>query len=443
MRAFLALGSNVGNRYQYILDAFEKIKSFSRIVHTAQIYETMPMLVTDQPKFLNTVCEIETSLSPLELLSKCKQVEKELDRKKTIRYGPREIDVDIVFYGSEKVRINPEDEGSSLVIPHPLCHQRMFVLKPMCDINKHFIHPVLHKEVQELLESLPVEDIYPISCLDRKNVHHWGKKTLVMGILNVTPDSFSDGGKYNTIQNAINHAKEMIEAGVDIIDIGGESTRPGSDRISETEEINRVIPVIQQIKTFSDLPISVDTTRAVVAKAAIDAGAHIVNDISGGVMDNNMFKTVAELQCPYILMHMRGTPSTMNDFCNYKDVTFEVADFCNKQIEKAQEAGIYKFNIITDPGLGFAKNTEQNLMLLKELPRFLNLTDNLPTLIGPSRKRFVGAVTNVKEASERVNGTIGTCCSAAMNKADIVRVHDVKAVKQAIQVIDAIRNVTL
>ena len=264
----------------------------------------------------------------------------------------------------------------------------------------------------------------------------WGKKTYVMGILNVTPDSFSDGGEFNNLEAALAQVNKMINHGADIIDIGGESTRPQAEKISLAEELNRVIPVIKYLRRSTLIPFSIDTTKADVAEAAIKAGADIINDISGGTFDAQMLPTAAQLNVPIILKHIRGTPKTMQQLTDYQNVVDEVYQFLETQIDKATACGIKRENIMIDPGIGFAKNYQQNLELLKRLGEFKSL--KLPILIGVSRKSFIGHILNKNNPQERVWGTAAACCSAIASGADILRVHDVAEMYDVCRVADAI-----
>ncbi|MEG4988521.1 dihydropteroate synthase [Microcoleus sp. BR0-C5] len=274
----------------------------------------------------------------------------------------------------------------------------------------------------------------------RNKVFEWGKRTYLMGVLNVTPDSFSDGGDFFTIESALVQAENMVKSGVDIIDIGGQSTRPGAAEISLEEEIDRVIPVVQILRQkadiFGSVPISVDTTRAQVAKAAVEAGADIINDISGATFDAEMLSTVAQLKVPIILMHIRGTPQTMQQLTDYRDLIGEIGEFFESRIAAAVAAGIDKSQIILDPGIGFAKNYSQNLEILRDLRKFRVL--NCPILVGVSRKSFIGHILNQPEAKQRVWGTAAACTGAIANLADILRVHDVIEMHDVCLVADAI-----
>lgn len=241
---------------------------------------------------------------------------------------------------------------------------------------------------------------------------------LVMGILNVTPDSFADGGKHFTFEHAVQRGLEMIEEGVDIIDIGGESTRPGAERVSAEEEQRRVIPVIKAL-AGKGADISVDTMRASTAKLAVEAGASIVNDVSGGAADEEMFSTVAQLGCNYTLMHWRGHSKEMNSLAQYGDVVEDVINEVTIQLDKALAAGIAREKIILDPGLGFAKDAEHNWEILNRIDEFTSL--GYPVLIGHSRKRFIGGET----PDERETGTLAISESLVGKGIWAVRVHSV------------------
>ncbi len=270
----------------------------------------------------------------------------------------------------------------------------------------------------------------------RDTVFNWGDRTYIMGILNITPDSFSDGGLFYHREKAIQQAQFLIQSGADILDIGGQSTRPGAEIISLAEELDRTIPLIRELRQVSQIPISIDTTRSEVARAAIAAGADLVNDVSGGTFDEQMFKTVQELQVPIILMHLRGTPQTMQQFTNYGDLIEEICEFLTEQIDQALALDIPTEHIILDPGIGFAKTAEQSVALLRDLSVFCEL--GFPVLVGPSRKSFIGHILQEPDPKKRVWGTAAACCAAIAQGADIVRVHDVAEMVQVCRVADAL-----
>ncbi|NER98748.1 MAG: dihydropteroate synthase [Symploca sp. SIO1B1] len=264
----------------------------------------------------------------------------------------------------------------------------------------------------------------------------WGERTYLMGVLNVTPDSFSDGGEFNTPAAALAQAQRLVDAGADIIDIGGQSTRPGAQTVAEAEELQRVLPVVEAVRSSLNVPISVDTNRASVAEKAVAAGADVVNDISGGTFDPDMLPVVAQLHVPIILMHMRGTPQTMQQLTDYQDLIGEIYQFLEGQIVAALAAGIERSHLIIDPGIGFAKTFEQNLSILRQLPIFHSL--DVPLLIGVSRKSFIGHILNQPNPKNRVWGTAAACCSAIAAGAELLRVHDVLEMRDVSLVADAI-----
>lgn len=275
----------------------------------------------------------------------------------------------------------------------------------------------------------------------RDHRFEWGSRSYLMGVLNVTPDSFSDGGEFNTVKAAIAQAKALVEADMDILDIGGQSTRPGSRQISLAEECDRVIPIIKAIRTAThdwlrDIPISVDTTRAEVARAAIEAGADIINDISGGTFEPDIFKVAAETDAFMMLMHLRGTPETMQQMTDYDDLMAEIASFLAAQADRAVEAGVNPKKIAIDPGIGFAKTVAQNITILRELEKLKAL--GCPILVGTSRKSFIGKLLNQPEAKARVWGTAATLDCAIAHGADILRVHDGSEMRDVCRMADAL-----
>lgn len=258
-----------------------------------------------------------------------------------------------------------------------------------------------------------------------------------MGILNVTPDSFSDGGLYLSVEAAVAHAKRLAEEGADILDIGGESTRPGAEPVPLEEELKRVIPVVQAVRgELPEICISVDTYKARVAEEALAAGADMINDVSALRFDPHMAEVVAQAGAPVVLMHMLGTPKTMQQNPTYRDVVAEIVDFLRERIIYAIGQGISEGNIIVDPGIGFGKRPEHNLEILRRLSEFKVL--GRPILLGTSRKSFLGALTK-RPVEKRLEETISSVVIGTLQGADIVRVHDIGPIKQALMVADAIR----
>lgn len=253
-------------------------------------------------------------------------------------------------------------------------------------------------------------------------------RPLLMGIVNVTPDSFSDGGQFIRLETAVQHALSLIDEGADIVDIGGESTRPGAEPVSEQQELDRTIPVIERLANETATPISIDTTKAVVAREAVSAGAVIINDVSGLTFDSAMIDVAAESRAGICCMHIKGTPQSMQNDPTYDDVVTDVCNFLSGRIVELIDAGISRDRICVDPGIGFGKTAQHNLTLLRSIDRLHEL--NCPVLVGHSRKRFLKHVLG-REVEERLAGTLGVSIALAQRGVDVLRVHDVRAVADA------------
>ncbi|HYK22625.1 MAG TPA: dihydropteroate synthase [Pyrinomonadaceae bacterium] len=272
-----------------------------------------------------------------------------------------------------------------------------------------------------------------------------GERTLIMGILNVTPNSFSDGGRFLALDDALVHAEQMIAEGADIIDVGGESTRPGGEPISAEEEIARVVPVIEALAKRVDTPLSVDTTKSEVARAALDAGAAIVNDISALRFDFYIADAVARAGAGLVLMHSRGTPATLHRLPPVADIMHEVTSSLRASVHMAERRGVKPESIVIDPGIGFGKSQEQNLELIAKLDQLIAAFPDYPILVGTSRKSFIGRILaddsgTPAPAEDRLYGTIATITAAVLKGAEIVRVHDVGPAREAIRVAESIRE---
>ncbi len=281
--------------------------------------------------------------------------------------------------------------------------------------------------------SKPVNAANPFLYSFGKKTYDLSARTYVMGILNVTPDSFSDGGKYLDPADAVSRALQMIEEGADFIDVGGESTRPGAGPVPLAEELNRVLPVISALAGKTDTPISVDTYKPQVAMSALDAGAVIVNDISGMAFDDALAKLAREMGASVVLMHMKGEPRTMQNNPAYDNLWQEVIDYLQQRIEHVRSSGLKQ--IIIDPGIGFGKRPEHNLKILKNLSNLKSL--GYPILAGTSRKSFIGKLLDL-QIENRLEGSLAAAVVSVMNGASIVRVHDVKETKRAVAIADAI-----
>ena len=451
--AYIALGSNLGDRAGHLARALAALAAEDgcTVVDTAFLYETPAAYVTDQPAFLNSACTVYTDLSPRALLQALKRIEVALGRTPTLRYGPRVVDLDILFY--DDVELSEPD----LIIPHALLHEREFVLRPLCDIAPSHEHPGLQKTVEHLLLHLkdhgPVWRVLPVG---NGTVWRWGERTRVMGIVNASPDSFSDVGRFADAEAAAAHALQLVADGADIIDVGGMSSRPHAPDVSPDAEAARVVEVIRRIRAAgvagASVPISVDTFRASVARQALEAGATFINDISGGTRDPEMLNVMAHAGVPVCLMHMRGDAATMTTVAAKTYATgggasssanAVVAGVCHElgaRVQDALAAGVYRWNIVVDPGLGFAKQPEQSLDLVRNLRGLVGPGTELagfPTLVGPSRKGFVGAVVH-RDVDGRAWGTAATCAALVAAGVDIVRVHDVREMADVVRMADAI-----
>jgi dihydropteroate synthase len=290
----------------------------------------------------------------------------------------------------------------------------------------------LGQSLKETLKNIS-KTHYTIRC--RKQTLTLGKRTYLMGALNVTPDSFSDGGLFFDKEKAIIQGLRMVEEGADIIDVGGESTRPGSKPLGLEEELRRVIPVIESLAKKIDIPISIDTYKSTVARKAIEVGAQIVNDISGLHFDPGLAQVVAKEDIPIILMHIRGTPETMQKDVHYDSLFSEIFQYLGDSIQRAESAGLDPQQIIIDPGIGFGKTLEDNLLIIKNLFEFRIL--GKPILLGTSRKSFIGKILNA-DVTDRLEGTLSSIAIEVLNGAHIIRCHDVLQAKKAIAVADAI-----
>lgn len=394
-KVYLSLGSNIGDRSNNLNTAIRYIENLpdTFITKKSSILNTEPFGFTDQDDFLNMCLEIETQFTPHELLDELLAIEKKMGRIREFKWGPRNIDIDILFYDKEIINTH------NLALPHPYIAERDFVLTPLSEIAGDFIHPKLKKSIKTLKNELKKKD--DVLNFSGKTLK-FGDKTLIMGILNATPDSFSDGGDHNGVKEAITHAKLMIEQGADIIDVGGESTRPGHTQITESEEIARVVPIIKELKKL-DTIISIDSYKHNVVREALLAGADMVNDIWGLQYDDGeMAELVSKYQVPVIAMHNQNSSE-------YKgDIMDEIKKFFNKTFEIARENGISNDMVILDPGIGFGKTASQNIEVLSRLGE---LKDMGRILLGTSRKRFIGSILGETDPKKRDIGTLATTVS--------------------------------
>ncbi|CAN8102881.1 unnamed protein product [Discula destructiva] len=467
--AYIALGSNLGDRIAEIERACREMDARGiKVTRTSSLWETEPMYYADQDRFVNGVCEIATTLEPLELLDQLQDIENLMGRRKVVDKGPRNIDLDILIFEDQVVK------HERLNIPHVAIPEREFVLRPLAElIPTKAIYPSNPwKFTQDYLNELPpssppLTTLTPLSASQPPlQAFKPSRQTHVMAILNMTPDSFSDGGTHTSAAAAsstlADTIRTMVASGATMIDVGGQSTAPNRPEVSADEELSRVLPAIKLIRSLPEarhISISVDTYRASVAEQAVRAGADIINDVSAGAMDPAMLATMARLGKTVCLMHMRGTPATMSSLNNYSSssdgkndhddhdssndthhIVPTIAKELLDRVAAAEAAGIRRWRIILDPGLGFAKVGAQNLPLLRglrELREWPGL-EGLPWLVGSSRKSFIGKITGVATPAERIWGTAATVAAAIEGGADVVRVHDVKEMGQVVKMCDAI-----
>lgn len=446
---YLALGTNLGNRAANLRAALSGLPPEVRVRRVSPVYETEPWGYTEQPAFLNQVVEAETRLSPEALLAFLKQLETSLGRQPTFRNGPRLIDLDILLYADQVL------ETASLVVPHPGLSTRAFVLAPLSDLAPDLLHPRLGRPIRDLLAAVDASGVKRVM----EKIPPFGARTFVMGILNVTPDSFSGDGILrdanipdfvhpedirDALPLAIEQARCFVAAGVDILDVGGESTRPGAQPVTGQEEIDRVIPVVQALAKEFNVLISVDTYKASVADAALQAGAHWVNDIWGLRADPDIAGVIASHNAPVVLMHNRLKPAATElqerlggryVGAQYANLLGEIKEELMQSVALARAAGIPDEHIILDPGIGFGKTVEQNLELIDRLDEICAL--EYPVLLGPSRKSFIGYTLDLP-ADQRLEGTAAAVAVGIARGADIIRVHDVEFMLRTARMTDAI-----
>ncbi|QDZ22685.1 dihydropteroate synthase [Chloropicon primus] len=455
--AVVAVGSNKGDRVGNIWRGLRALSMNDgvEVLQYGSLYETAPAYYEDQDDFLNSSVLLRTELEPVALLDALKGIEKESGRDLVggIRYGPRTLDLDIVFYGGGEV------DHERLRVPHPRWKERSFVLAPLADLEPGSA-PSSEScgsrlvEARRAWEDLGGEALVGGGEIRRvtpmgKRVVNFSGRSHIMGILNATPDSFSDGGLYEAREKSVEQVRRMVSLGADIVDIGGQSTRPGADRVSSEEELGRILPVIEAVRRdeeLSDVLVSVDTFYPRVAEEAVGAGADIVNDVTAGGFDESMYDAVGKLGTPYVMMHMRGDPKTMQseEKTAYGDLILEVAGELSAKVHAATRGGIMPWCIITDPGIGFAKTHSQNCEILgrtSELRRALSpgFARNAPMLVGPSRKGFLGTIVGKKDPRERDVATAAALVVASLGECNIFRVHNVAVAADALRVADALR----
>lgn len=439
---YLAFGTNVGHRAANLRQALASLSPQIQVYRVSPVYETEPWGFTDQPAFFNQVIEAKTDLAPADLLAKLKEIEVRLGRQPTFRNGPRLIDLDVLLYDDLVL------QQERLSIPHPGMTTRAFVLVPLADIAPELLHPSTGQTIRELLAQVDTSGVKRIM----QKLPPFGLRTFIMGVLNITPDSFSGDGilqSTDPVETALEQARRFIAAGVDILDVGGESTRPGALVVGEEEERERVVPIVtalaREVRSL-DRPvlISVDTYKAGVAEEALRSGADWINDTWGLRADPRMGEVIAEAGAPVVIMHNRLKPATAElqerlggryVGVQYEDLLGDIQKELLECVEMARQAGIPEEHIILDPGVGFGKTVEQNLELVNRLNDICGL--GYPVLLGPSRKSFIGYTLNLPP-DQRLEGTAAAVAVGVARGADIVRVHDVEFMVRLVRMTDAL-----
>ncbi len=436
---YIALGTNLGRRAENLRRALAGMLPQIKLRRASPVYETPPWGYADQPAFFNQVIEAETRLSPQDVMALLKQVEADLGRQPTIKNGPRVMDLDILFYDDAVI------ETDSLHIPHPRMEGRAFVLVPLADLSPDLVHPATGQRASRLAAETDPTGMKRVM----QKLPPLGARTYVMGVVNVTPDSFSGDGILQATESpvrlAVEQARRFIEAGVDILDVGGESTRPGAQRVSEQQELERVVPIIEALsKAFPGVFVSVDTYKAGVAEAALQAGAHWLNDIWGLRADRRMAEVAARFQAPVVLMHNRSKPASVELQAqlggryvgvHYDNLVDDIKRELLESVTLAHAAGVRDEDILLDPGIGFGKTVDQNLELINRLNEICAL--GYAVLVGPSRKSFIGYTLDLPP-DQRLEGTAAAVAVGIARGADIVRVHDVEFMVRLSRMTDAI-----
>ena len=438
MSIYIGIGANIpspfGNPYQSIQHLIAILPSHGiTVIRQARCWRNPAWPDPNDPEFLNTCIEVNTSLSPDDLLKTLLKIEEQFDRTRTHKNAPRPLDLDIIDYNGEKI------EQDNLSLPHPKLQERAFVLLPLFDIAPLWQHPTIKIPIHELLRNLDQEDHEKTIPLCH-TYHPFKEGPILMGILNVTPDSFHDGGAYNRIDRAVDRARKMIEDGANIIDIGGESTRPGAKPVTVEEEIGRTVPIIAILADEArdkGIYISIDTRNAKTMSEAIKAGATMINDVSALTHDPDSIKVAANFDGPVCLMHMQGLPENMQNSPTYNNVVYDVKNYLAERINACLKANISSNRIVVDPGIGFGKTLEQNLELLKKMSAFQDL--GTPILLGASRKGFIEKICPGTISEQRLPGSLVVATNSVRKGVQIIRTHDVAETKQALDVLSAIR----
>jgi dihydropteroate synthase len=416
----IALGANLRSRFGSPRDTLhfavsEMMREGIQVLYQSPVYLTAPVPISDQPWYHNAVIRVVTKHTPTELLQVLQSIENRFGRIRSERNAPRIIDLDILAYHDVVM------ESDDLILPHPRLQERAFVTYPLRDVAADWAHPVYHLSVSEMIEKLP-EGQEIIKTY----------RPLIMGIVNVTPDSFSDGGQYHDSSRAIAHGLKLIAEGADILDIGGESTRPMAGPVAPEDEQQRILPVIEGLRNAGAL-ISVDTRNASTMRAALRAGAGMINDVSALTHDPQSVDVLKESDCRICLMHMQGTPETMQINPQYGDVVRDVYDYLKHQIDVCVSNGIAKERMMVDVGIGFGKTVDHNIALIENLGAFRTL--GMDVLFAGSRKSFIEKICDrTIPPEDRLPGSLALLTKAYQENVKVIRVHDVAQTRQFLDV---------
>lgn len=439
MSIYIGLGANLDSSFgtppQTLKHLIKTLPKYGiMVLKISRFFKNPAWPDPNDPAYTNACIEIETQYSPQDLMAQLLEIEEKYGRKRSVPNAPRPLDLDIIDY---KGRCLDEE---NLTVPHKGMHERASVLLPLFDIAPNWQHPISKTPLYDLMDDLPDKD--KSQTIPTSHIHHlFGNESVLMGILNVTPDSFHDGGAYNALDQSLVHAHEMIQEGAKIIDIGGESTRPGADIVPIDEEINRVVPVIKALSSDiknQDITLSIDTRNAKTMEAALDAGATMINDVSALTHDPNSIDVAGAFDGPVCLMHMIKDPKSMQNKPTYKDVCTEVKETLSAHMTQCIKAGIAPERLIIDPGIGFGKTLEHNLSLLKNIDLFHDL--GAPIMLGVSRKSFIEKICPNTPSQDRLPGSLSSSLYAYSKGVQIFRTHDVAETKQAFDVFSAIEK---
>lgn len=433
---YISAGSNQGNRLEYLRMASQLLPPAVKILRTSDLYLTEPWGYKPQPSFYNLVWEAETDLDPESLLKYFKEIETRIGRVKTLRYGPRVIDLDILLYDDQIY------QSQGLTIPHAMMRERRFVLQPLCDLIPMEQDPVTKRTWYDFLQTCPADSVEKLDVtLDSgRPLINWGLRSYSMGIINLTPDSFSGDGLMNgqnMITGALRRCEAFLEAGADILDFGAESTRPGFEAVPDNTEAMRLVPVIKEVRRhFPQAILSVDSRKAAVIQSALDCGIDWINN-TGNSNDKELDALCAGSGKVTVLMRTDSLRKTADEYISPERVLERVRSQLLDRVSSVQKFGIKQNNIVLDPGIGFGSSASIDLEIIRQVRQISLL--GYPILLGVSRKSFIGRYL-ARPVEDRIAGTAAVLCYAILNGCDVIRVHDVKFMKDIARMSDMLRK---